>query len=218
MSHPSYLQLDEHALGRLDPAITAHAAGCARCGAHLHVLAGPVAIPAWVKALQGESPGPRWWSLKGLFAVSTLAAAAAALLVASPPRPAHEETTPKGSPTVAVYVKAGSAVSLWNGVSPLQAGDAVQLKVRPEGFSRVTVASVEAGEAREVYQGAVLSKGVSLLPVAFTLEGPARDLRLLLIFSRQPVAPEELKRALDEPRRDRDQWTTLLDLTRGGTR
>jgi hypothetical protein len=210
--HPSFLQLDRLASGIADTAVAAHARHCPECTAHLGRCEQPVAIPAWVR----ELPAPRkpgfWrrWAALGVLVT-------ASLLIAVLPR-SHEEVTAKGTPAVAVYFRRGERVALWDGVQPLQAGDAVQLKVQTSGYSRVTVGSIESGKVQTLYEGAAQADAATLLPQAFTLDDGTRDEALLVVFSRQPLSAEELRAARESLQRDGRLWTTVLDLTKKASR
>jgi hypothetical protein len=206
--HPSFLQLDRLASGIADTAVAAHARHCPECTAHLGRCEPPVAIPAWVRELPAPRESGFWrrWAALGVLVT-------ASLLIAVLPR-SHEEVTAKGSPAVAVYFRRGDHVSLWDGVQPLQAGDAVQLKVQSGGFSQVTVGSVESGQV--LYQGAAQADAATLLPQAFTLDAAARDEALLVVFSQKPLSPDELRAAHEKLQCDGKLWTTVLDLTKAG--
>ncbi|MFY0564212.1 hypothetical protein ACN28E_10205 [Archangium lansingense] len=84
-----------------------------------------------------------------------MAALAASLaLVLWVPREVETPRTPmvglrsKGNPAVALYVKTGDTVRLWDGESPVAEGDLLRLKVMPEGFTRLTVAAAEGTPGR----------------------------------------------------------------------
>jgi hypothetical protein len=208
VSHPSYLQLDRLALGDGSPDLAAHVEGCRECGAHLGRLLLPVAVPRELPRAKSR----KWlWSLLAL----SLSSAAAVAVVVLPQR--HPGVTAKGSPSVAVYLRRAGRVSLWDGVHPLQAGDAVQLKVQSFGYSRITVGAVESKQVQTLYEGEAQPGTATLLPQAFTLDGRGGD-ALLVVFSRAPLTPEDLRAARESRRRDEELWTTVLDLTKGDAR
>jgi hypothetical protein len=217
-AHPSYLELDLAVLGAADAATAAHVETCERCRAHLGRAQQPLPLPEWARAL-GQERRSRWPSwvrapkLVGLFAL----AATAAFLVIARPRPAgREELGAKGSPSVAVYVKRGAGVSLWDGRAQLSPGDSVQLKVAPEEFRRIAVASLEAGALTELYAGPLAVRQTSLLPQSWTLDArPGREV-LLLVFSQAPLSSAELQAALVQLPRTRERWATLLELPKNG--
>ena len=199
------------ALGANDPAVSVHVGECAACRAHLDRCAGAPPFPRWAAQLSR----PRWrWRLRWPLLTLLAGAAAGLLLIAAPGR--RERIVAKGSPSVAVYVLRDGQVSLWDGARPLRAGDAVQLRVQPGEFSQVTVASVEHGELQELYRGEIRAGDATLLPAAFALDGQARDEKLLVVFSNAPLAPDRLRGAFQALTRDRQLWSTLLDLTQNG--
>ena len=206
MKHPSFLQLDRFALGSGDAEISEHLRDCQPCNAHFGRSSLPVAMPAWAR----ELPKPRRWRWT-LLALSLSTAAAVAVVVV--PR-GHSEVTAKGNPSVAVYLRRGEHVSLWDGVQPLQPGDAVQLKVQTFGYSRITVGSIESGKVQTLYEGVAQADAATLLPQAFTLDGANHDEALLVVFSREPLSQDELRAARESQRRDSRQWTTVLELTK----
>lgn len=209
MSHPSLLQLDRFALGQEEPSLAAHLEECTVCAAHVGRCQQPVPVPAWVREIK-QPRKPLWlrW-----IALGTLATAALAIAVL--PR-GNYEVTAKGTPSLAVYLRRGERISLWDGVQPLQPGDAVQLKLQAAGFARVTVGSIDGGEVHSLYEGATSPNAATLLPDAFTLDASARDESLLVVFSQRPVTLEELRAARAGQPRDARLWTTVLDLTKGG--
>jgi hypothetical protein len=210
VKHPSFLQLDRFALGSGSQEISEHLRDCQMCNAHFGRCALPVAVPAWVR----ELPKPRRW--RWSFLALALSTAAAVGIVVLPQR--HPEVTAKGSPSVAVYLRRGERVSLWDGVQPLQAGDAVQLKVQSFGYSRITVGAIESGKVQTLYEGAAQAGAATLLPQAFTLDGGPGGEALLVVFSSGPLSPEELRAARESQRRDSRQWATVLDLTKKASR
>ena len=108
MNHPSFLQLDRFTLGSGDVEISEHLRDCQPCNAHFGRCALPVAVPAWAREL--EKPRGRKWLWSAL-ALTSLAALPLVMLRSSQPL-----VTAKGSPSVAVYLRRGEQVSLWDGV------------------------------------------------------------------------------------------------------
>jgi len=213
--HPSFLQLDRHALGVGVAATADHVKGCAQCQAHLEKCEQPLSVPAWARDLSRPRRF-RWLGAPQLAAFGACAAAVA-IAVALWPRPhAEGEIGVKGNPSVAVYMKRGEHVSLWDGRTPLRAGDSVQLKVAPEGFGRVAVASIEGGAAKELYAGPVASRDATLLPQSWTLDAAPGPEALLIVFSNAPLSADQLRSALARLPRTPELWTTRLTLTKVG--
>jgi hypothetical protein len=119
----------------------------------------------------------------------------------------------KGSPAVALYIKRGGRVSLWNGHSAIQVGDRIQLEIASGGFSQLTVASF--GEETELlYAGPIDAKRPAMLPVSFLVDASPGAERLALGLSRAGLTAEELVAAVAGHRRDGSLWTTELVLTK----
>jgi len=117
---------------------------------------------------------------------------------------------------VAVYVKHGEAVSLWNGVAPLHAGDALQLKVQAIGYDHVTIGSPQHDSVRELYRTRAARGGATLLPASFTLDESPGSESLLIVFSRDPLSEAALRDAWHKLPRDRKMWATVLLLRKEG--
>jgi hypothetical protein len=192
MSHPSFLQLDRFALGLPEP----HIADCAECRAHVERCRAAVQVPAPPKAYPW-----RW----------LLALPVAALLAVVIVRQNGDSIAAKGAPSVAVYVKHAAAVSLWDGQARVAAGDALQLKVAPSGFPRVTVASVEPAGMVELFAGQISPRGETTLPRSWTIDGAPGPEVLLVIFSRAPLSSPDLRAARDDLPRTRQMWATRME-------
>jgi len=215
--HPSMLQLDELSLGVGEASVAAHVQACARCAAHVGRVQQELPVPAWVRELGG--PPDRARDSSWLFRSSVVAALAmlvvAGVLVRS--RYWGDERSDrgvKGMPSVAVYIKRDGVVSLWNGQAPVQPGDALQLKVAPEGFSRVTVAALQDGTLTELYAGSAAGEG--LLPRSWTVDDAPDPEVLLVAFSRSPLSKEGQEAALATLPRTREVWATRLQLVKKG--
>jgi hypothetical protein len=152
---------------------------------------------------------PSWIRLPQLAAVCAVVALGAIVL----PRVFRGEgLAVKGSPSVAVYVKHGAAVSLWDGRALLSPGDGLQLKVAPAGFSRVTVASVGAARIFELYAGEIDPRSETTLPRSWTLDAEPGPEVMLIVFSRAPLSLADLRTARDDLPRTRQLWSTRVEL------
>ena len=210
-AHPSFLQLDRVALGSADPEVAAHIQGCENCRAHLGRVQQSPPIPAWVGELSKTKQRRTWW-LGGLGACA--AGIAVLLMIRTPQQPA--DVGAKGAPSVAVYVKRGESVSLWDGRAPFAPGDALRLKISPQGFGRIAVASIQKDGITELYAGPVTTRGESMLPPSWTLDSaPGPDV-LLLVFSQAPLTEDGLRRVAAQLPRTKEIWATRLTLTKSG--
>lgn len=205
-AHPSAFELDALAVGAADETATAHVRECSHCQAHLVRVQQPLPMPAWAVQL-AHAPSPRKW-LRWPTALGLASIAAASVLLVARPRPL--DPGEKGSPSIALYVKRGGAVSLWDGRAPLHPGDAIELKVAAQGYARVAVASVEGASFVELYQGAI--EGDGLLPWSWTVDSAPGPEILLISFSNWPVTLAEQRAGLEHPQRTTAVWATRLEL------
>jgi hypothetical protein len=210
--HPSYLELDRHALGAAtQPATVAHVAECARCRHYLASALPAGEPPRWLDAsLRPLSAARRTrrWALAG----ASLAAAAALLLVLLGRGVEESEYDGiKGAPAVGVYVLREGNVRLWDG-APLQSGDRIRLEVAPEQFRRVSVFSLSEGkQPRSLFTGAVTPGARQVLPKAWQIDAAPTPEQLAVFFSDTEIsaqAAEVLLRARDP----REVWLVQLAL------
>ncbi|MFE8596441.1 zf-HC2 domain-containing protein [Archangium violaceum] len=220
-SHPSFLALDRAALGDMTEEVRAHLASCPRCAGHVDSLGRPPPVPSWAVALANEPPrrAPSLLARMAPWGVAALAAGLA--LVLWVPRTATE-TLPapmaglrsKGSPAVALYVKTGDAVRLWDGESPVAGGDLLRLKVMPEGFTWLTVAAAEGDSWQVLHEGPVPERGETLLPTSWRVEPGEQPERLLVVLGHAPVPTGSLASLHEEPMRNESLWVLPLSLSK----
>jgi hypothetical protein len=216
-AHPSMLQLDSMALGAGYASTPVHVQECARCAAHVTRVRQALPTPAWLRELGPSQRAARrirpWlygWSLAGLAVLF----GGAGLLLRERPRSgdASSELGAKGMPSIAVYIKRDGAISLWDGRAPVQAGDALQLKVAVEGYSRVTVAALQEGTLTPLY--AAPASGEGLLPRSWTVDDAPGPEVLLVVFSREPLTKAGQEAALAKLPRTREIWATRLQFAK----
>jgi hypothetical protein len=224
--HPSFLELERHALGAARSDVGAHLAACAACRERLApVEAG--AVPAWARAL-----GPRrrrWWprleaawTAPRALVVGAAALAGVALLRVEGARPhrdlganvAAPEIAAKGAPDVRLFIKRGEGVELWNGADPVVAGDLLRLEVRPAGFTHVSVFEVARDDSYErLYDAAIAPRGATALPSSWRVDAEPGGETLLVVLGADAVSPAEA--AAIVARADRGQrWWRLLRLAK----
>jgi hypothetical protein len=216
--HPSYLELDRHALGAATQLTTAaHIAACARCQRYLASALDAGEPPVWLEAaLAALSPARRTrrWVLAG----ASLAAAAALLLVLLGPgadRIAYDGV--KGAPAVGVYVLREGNVRLWDG-APLQSGDRIRLEVAPEQYRRVSVFSVGQGQKpHRLYAGAVTPGARQVLPKAWQIDAAPAPEQLAVFFSDTEISVQAAE-VLLLARDPREVWLIHLALPKRTTR
>lgn len=189
--HPSFLELDRHALGCAAVDTSAHMASCGQCQRYVAGLAPGASVPAWAAQLAAaparSSVRPRAWPV----AMLGLAAAACLMLFVARRNP---EAAPyigaKGGPAVAVYVSHAGNVGLWHGEA-LQVGDRIRLEVAPEAFEHVSVFEQEAGHNTLLYQGRVSAHARAMLPKAWQLSAASAAEHLAVVFSLQALSAEQ---------------------------
>jgi hypothetical protein len=199
--HPSHLMLDRYALdGNVSEDVRRHVTECPTCQANVEAVQRPLPVPTWAREVATKRP----LAARKLFgwiagAAGLSAAATVALLVM---RPAHrvEETsydTTRGAPSVGLYVKRGTNVSLWDGQSPMQPGDRLRLKVVPEGLTHVTVfspAPASTGPAptlKVLYAARVEPHRENLLPRTWEVDHAGGRESLLVVLSRSPISVDQ---------------------------
>jgi hypothetical protein len=182
--HPSYALLDAAALGDESAAaqIAPHLGDCAACRDHIKAAQMPADDLALARLQRRAQETPKQASvIRWSYAAAAALVCVLAVGVANVLAPRHDVVTTKGAPSVAVYVKRGDTVFLWNGRAPLKVGDTIRLKIVPEDARFVEVRS-DSGEA--LYHGA-LSPPETELPVAWRLDDRGTSERLRVGFAVQ---------------------------------
>ena len=212
--HPSFLDLDRLALGDSDPRVAAHVEDCATCQEQVFRVRQPAPMQPWVAAIGARSRRRRTWWLGAIAGVASVAS----VVAINARRPADDRGA-KGIPSVALYVKRGEAVTLWDGHAAFAPGDALRIKISPQGFQRVAVAAVQGDTVTELYAESLSARGESVLPPSWTLDATPGPDALLLVFSHAPLSEEALRRAAAQLPRTNDVWATRLTLEKiGGDR
>ncbi len=167
IEHPSFLELDRIALGvDAASATRTHLATCQRCRLHVERLSHHEPVPAWVRELAPSRPARRWWMVGGGFALAAALALVLLVFVRHEPEPSY--TTVKGAPTVAVHIKRGDEVFIWDGVEPVMPGDRLRLEVATTEHRRVQV--LTAGDV-VLFDAPLPATGSLLLPAAWEVDG-----------------------------------------------
>jgi hypothetical protein len=195
-THPSFLELDRQALKASTEATQAHVAACAECQAYLGRLQMEVAIPAWVRA-----PRPprvmsgRWrlWALAGTFAVTSVAVVVSYRAAGFGTHPAIE-VEKANAPGLALYIRRGDRVILWDRREPVYPGDSLRLQIAPLGFRHIQVTS----KGESLYEGDLATGAIDFLPVSWKVDD-APGTETLDVTLSGPSSPP---------------WTTRLSLTK----
>ncbi len=215
--HPSFLELDRHALGLPAPKTEAHLARCERCRRHLREVARVAderPLPAW---LETRGPPRRTERLRArgvlIGAVAIAAALALAVLRDAPPKTPYDGR--KGAPSAWLHVLREGVARPWDG-APLSTGDRIRLELAPQDFRHVSVFSLPAGAAPQLlYRGSVPAHARVALPKAWEIDAAPGPERIAIVFARV-----ELSRAAAElTLRERDPaevWVVELVLPKRG--
>jgi hypothetical protein len=219
MSDPERLStfaLDVYwASGRPDPAIDRHLQGCEPCRAYiarLYAMAReppprvPVAMARRPAVLRHSAP----------WVAGALAGAAVVLILV---RGAHRSEAPegyvgvKGTPAVQVLVQGDGRTSIWDGQSPVRAGNALGLRVACEGLGRVTIATRgidDRGWTRLV--DADCPRDTSPLPFTLVVDDKPGDEHIAVVMSRDRLDDTALNAAARDTARSRDVWVVRIVL------
>ena len=195
-THPSFLELDRHALKASSEATPLHVTACAECQAYLGRLQMEVALPAWV-----ANPRPpravtgRWrlFALAGTFAVTSVAGIVAYPAAGFGTHPAIE-VEKANAPGLALYIRRGDRVILWDAREPVYPGDSLRLQIAPMGFRHVRVTS----KGEYLYDGDLQSGAADFLPVSWKVDDAPGAETLDVTLSGPSLQP----------------WTTRLLLTK----
>jgi len=219
-SHPSFLELDRIVLGATpSEQVREHLASCPRCSAHVENARRADAVPAWAKGLEGRArpTATRRWLWAGGFASAAAAAAIVLLAVRTPTREdGAGPTTAKGSASVAVHIKRGNRVALWDGHSKVMPEDALRLEVRPDGQRYVAVFAERASGGSTHYlplYAAPLpdSEEATVLPKAWKVDAEPGPETIVIVMSNAPVTEEKLRQGTQQLVRE-GAWVRRLTL------
>jgi hypothetical protein len=229
--HPSFLELDRHALGVAGAEVAAHVASCDSCRARLPHVEPVPELPAWARQLPPRRHSWFGFSWPALarprtlgFAVTALACAllvwtAGSKLVTR--LTGQDYVGTKGGPVLWLYVKRGDRVQLWNGSDPVMPGDLLQLKVQPDRFKHISVfgANKTPGGYTSLYDATITSGQPTALPFSFKVDAESRDEPLLVVLGPESVSADEVVALLARDKHGR-YWSRrfVLPKARGSLR
>jgi hypothetical protein len=209
-THPSFLELDRIVLGVSDRGVAEHARSCPDCRGYLERLGDAPRVPPAILALGRPSRWRRWLALPDwrplTFAGAAGALAAVALVVMLPGGAAEPPVAPvtagsgpayvaaKGLATVAVWVKHGEEIRLWDGVGALAPGDRVQLEIEP-GPDHRWFALVAGDQHTRLAVGELEPERRHLLPRSFVLDGAPGPEELVVLLAPEPLPDHRLAEA-----------------------
>lgn len=218
--HASSFELDVYFASQpaeREVAVEEHVAGCPRCRAYLEALDRVLAaMPAEAQRERTEKPRPwrsmRWKQQRRLASVlGVLAVAASAVVYFGARRDKSEDgyVGVKGAPGAQILLRRDGQVRVWDGVSPVRAGDAIAVDVACEQFNHVTVAAEQAsGTVTRAWEGDCPTKKPSPLPFTLVVdEQPGREHFSVVLHRAHHLDDEQLRSALRGSVRTGDVWT-----------
>jgi hypothetical protein len=243
-AHPSFLALDRAALGSRTASLSRHLVACSRCRAHVERIADPAPLPESASARlrpeiaprRAPRPLPRRTWIGGLAAAAAVVALFVALLVGRdrdgldrpddrlvadvgrrPPGKAAVDDGIKGGRAVGVYVRRGSHTFLWDGSAPVEPGDALRLKLVPDGMTQVHVFG-ETGGARArlalLHRADIAPDRDALLDTAWRVDGAGGREVLVVVLSRRPLSRAAAEAAARAGGMGEELWVARLVLAK----
>ena len=213
-SEPTTFALDVYfaAGARGDATLAAHVEGCARCAAYLAQLsAQPVAAPPPPVAARRPRGAPRWIAASAAF--SACVAMLAVWLRGG------EYVGSKGVPAVQALIRSSDRARVWDGKTPIHAGDAIALRTGCDRFTHVAVVVARSGargDHARVFDGPCAEQE----PLPFTLvadQEPGSE-RIEVVFSRAALDDAALRRVLQRAERSETVWVSQLVLHKAGAK
>lgn len=211
-SEPTTFALDVYYAGGGDPELAPHVRACARCSAYLAQLGALEQPPLPLPPLAAKKARPRL-----LVAAGAFASACAALLLWL--NAGDDYVGSKGLPGVQALIRSGAQASVWDGKTPLRAGDAVALRTDCDHFSHVTVAVAEGGARtrwKRVFEGSCSER--QLLPFTLVADASPGSEQIEIIFSRAALGDAALQRAIAGRERSDTTWAQTLVLPKAGAK
>ena len=223
--HPSFLELERHALGAARAETAAHLASCEICRGRLPPVEANAEAPAWALRLAPRRAAPFAWPFAPRLRTLGWGAAAFACAVALWFAGGHLRAPAtvgggdpyvgtKGGPELWLYVKRQERVEVWNGTDPIHPGDLLRLKVQPDRYRHISVFG--RGRSPDAYvrlYDAALGSEPTVLPFAWKVDAQPGDETLLVVLGPDAVAPDAIPAVLS-PRDGGRHWTRRLVLAK----
>jgi hypothetical protein len=199
-----------------DEALARHVAECRRCREYLALLGEMESLPI---------PGPRHVSsplparrvaipvggaLAGALALAAGVAIVAVAAVKDHAPPSYVGI--KGTPSVQLLVRRGGATAIWDGRSPVRAGDAIALRAACSDLPNVAVTTEDPARGWVRLSDAPCPKGEDVLPFTLVVDGASREERIAVVMSAARLSDEALSRAARDTERSERAWTVRFVL------
>jgi hypothetical protein len=201
-----------------DPSLASHLAGCPQCRAYLTTLEALAddPLPWGLRAVErGARRRLSWaWAVGGLAAAACLAV----VLVRPGGQTEGGYVGTKGTPSVELLVRRGAETSIWDGRSPVRAGDTLALRVACEGLGHVAVAAPRDGAQgwARVVDAACAADPSAPLPFTLVVDDRPGQEHFAVVLSRVPLDEARIRSAAEATTRTGDMWTVRFDLPKLG--
>jgi hypothetical protein len=203
-----------------DAALEAHLAECERCAAYLASLdarrdaGAPVtSLPARAAvanvAQSRRARGRRGWVLPVLGAVALAASVPLLMRTSRLQRDSYVAT--KGTPAVEILIHRDQDTRVWDGHSPIRAGDTLALRVACEGLDTAAVAAPAETSWTRLSEAPCPSAGAPL-PFTLRVDDEPGDEKLAVVLSHGTMDAAALDRAVKETQRTGDVWVVTFVL------
>lgn len=217
--HLSSFELDVwFAEGKQAGEVAAHVASCARCSAYLKELdslsAGDVSHPSSPAGASARlTTAPSRSPLRLVAPVATVFTLAAALVLyvrSLTPEGSPDYVGVKGAPAVQLLVRSGGTTRIWDGRSPVRAGDAIAVHVACEHLEHIAVvAETPSGIAR--LSEVPCPSAPDTLPFTLVVDDQPGHERFAVVLTKARVDDARLRELVRTNTRDRDVWVTAFD-------
>jgi hypothetical protein len=199
-----------------DETLARHVAECTRCREYLALLdemeslpipePRPVPSPSNVRRVAIPLGG----ALAGALALAAGVALVALATVKDHPPGSYVGV--KGTPSVQLLVRRGGATAIWDGRTPVRAGDAIALRAACGELPNVAVATEDPARGWARLSDAPCPKGEDVLPFTLVVDGAAREERIAVVMSAARLSDEALSRAARDTERSERAWTVRFVL------
>jgi len=188
-----------------DPSLASHLETCAHCRGYLASLEASelAAPPAW--APPPVKKGPRLRRILAFSAGAMALAAGVAVIVHSMNSDEGGYVASKGAPAAQALVRSEGRSRIWDGRSPVRAGDAIALRAGCEGFTHVAVIAPSGDGWSRLFDGGCPPASA---PLPFTLvvdDAPGEE-RVGVVFSAARLDDDMLRDAVRRRDRTNKAW------------
>jgi hypothetical protein len=225
-AHPSFLELDRHALGAGRPETASHLAGCDSCRAHVAPVESAADVPAWALRLEARPPRFAWPATMRLrrfgWGVTAFACVLAVWIAVGQPGKratsidgAGPYVGTKGGPVLWLHVKRGDRVEIWNGSEPIHPGDLLRLTVQPDRYRHISVFGADRtpNAYTRLYDAAVAAGQATALPFSWKVDAQPGNETLVVVLGSESVSPDQVPKILAHTDESR-QWSRRLVLSK----